>query len=405
MNHKEIIRTLKKYEANSSMHPMETVWDKAVGEFVYDNGKRYIDFTSGIFVANVGHSKISKYLIDQIDRGLIFSYCYPTEIRARLCKKLIEITPKYLEKVVLTTTGGEAVEMALRLMRLAQNRRSTVLSIRGSMHGKSLLGTALKDKNKVIFADCAVGNLPFPDKFNNFEDDLYAHILKYDPMFLKNEEIGGIIIESYQGYSARFLPIKWVQDMEKWAKKNKILICFDEVQGGFWRTGKLFAYEHYGIKPDLVTIGKGFGGGVPISGVLGKSKLLDLGKDLTSTYSGNPLCCAGALGNIIELNKLDKQELKAKENILAYYLNKFKEKYNSVIEVNYKGLLGAIICENEQMATYICKKALKEGVLLVHTGRESIKIGPPLTISKESLIEGLNKIEKVMKCVGNICFV
>jgi len=390
MNTKEILKILDKYEAKSSHPQLPVVWKQAIGSIVYTEKKSYVDFTSGIFVTSSGHSAISRYLIHQINKGLIYSYTYPTEIKARLIKKLVEITPDYLEKVALATTGAEAVEIALKLLRLAYNERNPIkdsgyyISIKGSMHGKTRLTEALNGK----WINNEVKTISFPNKNSSFKED-FEYI---DP-----SKIYGIILESYQGWSARFMSKDYIKDLIKYSKKHNILICFDEVQGGFWRTGKLFAYEHYEIKPDLVCLGKGLGGGVPISAVIGKAKLLDIADDLTATFSGNPLSCAGALSNLKILDELNKEHLIIKSTSLRSALLRFRVDYLAVKRISCKGLLGGIVFKDTKTATKVCKLAEKKGLLVVYTDRESVKLGPPLTIPLDKLQEGIKILESCIK--------
>lgn len=382
MNKKEILQIFDKYEAKSSHPQLPVIWNNAIGHHVFsETGKKYIDFTSGIFTANSGHSTISKYLKSQINSNLLFSYTYPTEIKAKFIRKLMKSVPKYLEKVTLASTGGEATEIAVKLMRLASIRRKpdsrkVMVSFNGAMHGKSFLAEKLKgNQGWAKSHDIDFWTLPFPSKKSVFMNDIKDMLIPNEP-----EDIAGFIFEPYQGWSGKFMPKQYVQDIFKFTKKYNIPVCFDEIQGGFWRTGKLFSYEHYNVEPDLVCLGKGLGGGVPISAVLGKAELLDGADDLTSTFSGNPLCCAAALGNLENLDKINKLDLEYASTGLKDWLKYLKRKYPVIKYARSKGLLGAIIFKDTKTATKLCKLAEKKGLLLVYTTRNSVKIGPPLTI-------------------------
>jgi len=400
MNRTKILEVLKKYEAKSSHSHQPLIWSKAKNSIVFsDKGKRYIDFTSGIFVTNAGHSNITQAIIEQAEKNMLFSYSYPTEAKAKLIKKLMKMVPNYLEKVALSNTGAEAVEIACKLMRLAQVKRDKwtgriIVSIKGSMHGKTFLGEKLRGVN-----EWALGHDPdfykishFPNDTSSFSNDMAVLTGKMHP-----SNIAGIILEPYRGWSARFMPKNYVKEVFKFAHKYNIPVCFDEIQGGFWRTGKLFAYEHYGVKPDLVCVGKGLGGGVPISAVLGKAELLDIADDLTSTFSGNPLSCAGALENLCNLEKIDKAELETRAGILKYTLRIFQQRHPIIRGTYSKGLLASVIFPSTYLATKCYKKAMKKGLLVVYTGKSSIKIGPPLNIPQGVLIDGLRVLELAIK--------
>lgn len=374
----------KDYENYSSQNFLPIIWDKAKDRYVWDNkGKRYIDFTSGIFVANAGHSNpdICNAIRAQVNKQLIYSYSFQTEIKQKFLKKLIDITPDFCEKAFLLSAGTEATECAVKLMRL-YTKRKVIISFLGSMHGKTALAENLTGDYTWATEDKNIVHLGFI-KTKNFNHNI------------TNNNIAGFMIESYQGWSARFFEKEYIQHLVKWAHKNNILVCFDEIQGGFGRTGELFAYQHYEVEPDLICVGKGISSSLPLSAVIGRKEIIDIADDLSSTHSGNPVCCAAGLANIeyIMKHKLINNA-KAMGWVLQSWLKNFKEKYfNYIGEINCKGLLGAIIV-NKKLADKICVQALKNGLLLVHTGRESVKIGPPLTITEKLLEEGLEILNK-----------
>lgn len=397
-----IRKSLEKYEPKSTHSLLPIIWYKADGSNVWDiEGNKYIDFTSTICVTNTGHSNtaIVKALREHLDKSLLHAYIFPHEYRADLLNRLIEITPNFCEKAFLLSTGGEATECAVKLIRIAGMKKSlcksTIVSFRGSMHGKSMLGEQLRGQTKhnqwAFDRNTNIKYLDFPKKDSKFHSsDINIEAKKY---------IAGVIIETYQGWSARFYPKKYIQDLVKWAKKNDILVCFDEVQGGLGRTGKLFNYMHYEVEPDLMCIGKGFGGGLPMSAVLGKSELLDLATDLSSTHTGNPLSCAGALAN---LNELIREELikhsKEKGHVLHRCLEVMKDSFSDhILEHNGEGLLGGLVTDTKDFATNVCKEALKEGLILIYTGTNSIKIAPPLNIPHEDLSRGINILYNSIK--------
>jgi len=399
LTQQEILEILDKYEARSMHGQIPVVWDKAKDSIIQDEtGKKYIDFTSGIFVTNMGHSVINKALVEQIKTQLIYSYTFPTEIRARFIKKLIDLTPNFCDKVFLMSSGTEATECAVKLMKLHGKTKGEnvrfIISFRGCMHGRTFLAERLSDggMNNLI---C----LPFPVE----NSDWYAN-LEYIEGFYPVADIAGIIIESYQGWSARFMPKNYIQNFVSWAKHHKIPVCFDEIQGGFYRTGKMFAYEHYEVEPDLLCLGKGLGGGIPISAVIGKKELLDLPPigSMSSTFSANPLCCAGALKN---LELLENFMLPANQNIFkeasslfCRLLRNLEREYQSVIsDVNVNGFLAGIIFEKEDYAHKVAFECANKGLLVVLTGKKSVKLGPPLTTSLQIIEEGCQILQTAVK--------
>lgn len=424
-----ILRDLENYESRSMHGQLPIVWDKAEDFQVFDKyGNCWIDFTSTIFLTNTGHSnpKVIKAIQRQLNQKLIHAYTFAQEIRAKFLKKLVEITPDYLEKAFLLSAGTEATECAVKLMRMygqtITSSKIAVVSFKGSMHGRTMGAEMLKgdpDLSAWIgYKDPNIYHLPFPypwiiknsvkkyDGAEHFQRDIQA----FEKKGLDFNNICGFMIESYQGWGAIFYPQTYIKELFSFVKRYNILVTFDDIQGGFGRTGKLFAYQHYNVEPDLVCLGKALSGGLPLSAVMGRREIMDLPEtgSMSSTHSANPLCCAAALANTEEIvTKNLIEESARKGEILHSYLNKLKDKYPDYIScILGKGLLAAIIVTNPRnhkqdglLASRICEKAMQKGLLLVHTGRESIKIGPPLTISEDALDEGLAVLEESIRDV------
>jgi 4-aminobutyrate aminotransferase-like enzyme len=191
--------------------------------------------------------------------------------------------------------------------------------------------------------------------------------------------------------------------MRNWASMNGSLLVFDEIQAGFGRTGKLFAYEHYDVEADLVICGKGISGSLPLSAVLGSAELIEMDAGYTSTHGGNPLACAAGLGNLEAFEELDLvNEAARKEQVMRDVIDTWKEKYpNRIGRVHGKGLLfGVFITDDnkdsldQDLTNRICERAMEKGVFSICTGRGTLKIGPPLTIPDDALREGLSVYEE-----------
>ena len=217
------------------------------------------------------------------------------------------------------------------------------------------------------------------------------------------------MLETFQGWGALFYPKKYVKLLSKICKQNDILLTFDEMQSGFGRTGKNFGFQHYDIIPDLICCGKGMGGGVALSGVIGKKKIMDLPEvgNMSSTNSGNPLACSAGLAVLEEIQD-KKLTYKARVNgqLMHKKLLNIKKKHPNLFNVYGKGLIAAIIFHKSQKninkkLKLLVEKCMKDGLLLVYTGRESVKIGPPLTITKSAIIEGTQIIEKNINLIFN----
>jgi len=421
----KILHDLEKYESRSMHGQLPVVWDRAEDFQVYDMcGNCWIDFTSTIFVTNVGHAnpQITSALKKIIDHKLLHTYTFAHETRALFLKKLIEITPDQFEKTFLLSAGTEATECALKLMRMhGQTISSTklgIVSFQGAMHGRTMGAEMLRgDSNQsawIGYRDPNIYHLPFPypwvakdpidkeyDWAKHFEKDI--HTLKAKGLNFDN--IAGFMIESYLGWSALFCPVAYIKALVDFAREYDCLVTFDEIQGGFGRTGKLFVYQHYNVEPDLLCLGKALSGGLPLSAVVSRQNIMDLPEfgSMSSTHSANPLCCAAGLANLeaIESGNL-VAEAARKGEMLHHRLNKIKRKYSDRISYIFgKGLLASLIFKDpktgEPDGTFpsrVCEKAMQKGLILVHTGRESIKIGPPLTISNEALMEGIDVLSE-----------
>lgn len=391
-----IIESLKELEPRSMHHPLPIEWKKAKNDIIIDTkGNKYIDFTSTIFVMNVGHSnpKVKKHLKKAINKNLLHTYTFAHELREKFLRKLIDFTPEYLNKAFLLSSGTEATETAIRLMRMYTSKKK-IISFEGCMHGRTMGAELMKGNGAYYNNHKDFVHLFFPNEDSVFKHDIHN-------LNINTSKIAGIMIETYQGWSARFLPKKYVQDLCIWAKENNILVTFDEVQSGFYRTGKLFGYQHYEVEPDLVCIGKAIGGGLPLSGVLGKKDIMDIPDvgDMSSTHSANPLCCAAGLGVLENLEMLKKYDNLFYNNCLVFedFFNGFKQYENIVKDVHYKGFVGSIIFKDKDIANCICHRCLKNGLLLVHTGRESVKIGPPLTITSKNIFNGFKILDEAIK--------
>jgi len=423
-----IFKELDKYEARSMHGQLPVVWDRAEGCQIFDKyGNTWIDFTSTIFLANAGHSnpRIIKALREILDQKLLHTYTFVHEIRLKFLKKLVEVTPKFCEKSFLLSAGTEATECAVKLMRmhgqLSNPQKIGIISFQGSMHGRTMGAEMLKGNPKssawIGYMDPNMHHLPFPYPWSIPDDDDikydWAAHFDRDIDSLKRagvnlSHICGFIIESYQGWGAILYPKKYIQALVKFARAQNILVTFDEIQGGFGRTGKMFVYEHYQVEPDLLCLGKGMSGSLPLSAVIGRRSILDLPEigSMSSTHSANPLCCAAALANIEEIISKDLvSESKRKGVILHKGLRDLQKKYPKYISyILGEGLLAAVLLTdpvtkkpNGLLASQVCEKAMQKGLLLVHTGRESIKIGPPLMIPDAALLEGIAVLGECFK--------
>jgi acetylornithine/succinyldiaminopimelate/putrescine aminotransferase len=383
-------------ESDNIYSQLPMVWHKAKDFNIYDeHGNKWIDLTSGIFAMNAGHSNpvINQAIKNQLDADMVFSFLYSTKIRKTLAERLLEISPSHFEKVVLLNTGSEATDTAYKLIKYwaKANDRKYIVSFRGSYHGR------------VLSTDLMCGGEGNSNWSNVTDDDIlfldfpYDKETQFDPSALGDpSKIAAFVLETYQGWSAQCYPDKYMRDLYDFAKQNGCLVCFDEIQAGFYRMGEIYGYLTYGdyIKPDIVCLAKALGAPLPISAVLSTRELIDGAKKLGGTNAGNPLCCAAALANIEFLTNKDFQsDLKRKIKVFENRLKNL-EKYDIINYINVRGMIGAIIFNNKEIANSVVVNSVRKGVMPVNTWSTSIKIGPPLTISIDAINEALDVIEE-----------
>jgi 4-aminobutyrate aminotransferase / (S)-3-amino-2-methylpropionate transaminase / 5-aminovalerate transaminase len=411
-------KKLAKIEPRSMHGQLPIAWKKAKDFNVIDiHGNKFIDFTSSIFVANIGHANknLIKNLKKTLNNDFLHSYNYIHKIREKYISKLIKFSGKNFQKAFLLSSGTEATEAALKLMRLNglknKKRKLGIICFEGNWHGRTmgaqLMSNNLNQKKWIGFKDKNIHFFKFPYPWI-YDEKKSLKLLDLSFKKLKEKvdlkkDVCGAMLETFQGWGAVYYPKSFVQKFIRICRQNNIIVTFDEIQSGFARTGYNFGHEYYNVKPDLICCAKGMGGGFPVSGVIGKKKFMDLPNlgDMSSTNSANPLACTAGLSVLEEITK-NKLVLKSKKKgkILTEKLSKIKKKLNgNIIHVSSQGLIGAIIFDKNiknlnLKLLNVAMDCLNEGLIVVHTGRESIKIGPPLTISEDALEEGLSVLEK-----------
>ncbi len=415
----KVITKIKKFESTNAIQQLPVIWEKAKNHQIFDPyGNRWIDFTSSIFVANSGHGNknIIREVSKHLKKPLLHSYYYPTKIRMQFLEKLIKISPKYLDKAILLSAGTEATERAIKISRIygKKTKKKYIIAWEGNYHGKTLNAQMISgqylDHKWIPNFDKNIIHLPFPypwslKKRNISGKELFKIHLKSLKKRIDLRQISSFFLESFQGWGAIFYPKDYVQELQKFVKKNKSLLIFDEIQSGFYRTGKLFAFEHYNVKPDLVICGKGISGSMPLSALLGKKKYINLDSAYTSTHGGNPLACAASLGNLKVFDKNNfHKSLSAKSKLMEKKINIWRKKFPERIkQILGKGLIWGVFIYDKSgkkldlnLTNRICERAMEKGVFSICTGRGTLKLGPPLTIPKTALIEGLNVYEECL---------
>lgn len=411
----KILSDSQKYEPISVQGQPPIIWDRAKGVQVYDPyGNMWLDFSSGVLVANAGHGchKVCEAVIKEINKPNLFSYCFPNQQRIRLAKKLVELMPDGLDKIFFLTTGSEATENAIKLARTygakdGNREKKIIVTFQLGFHGRTLGSQQASGnpeaKKWIGWLDPGFVQVPFPDGFRceDVEFDLFECSLREQGIDFKN--VAGVMIETYQGGGASFAPPKYIQSLADWCKQYESLLIFDEVQAGFGRTGKMFGFEHYEVVPDLVCLGKGISGSLPLSAVVGKNEIMDQygPGSMTSTHGGHSVSCAAGLVN---LDTLINEKLVDNAASTGDYLKKklrlIGHKYSDVIGVIHgKGLVYGIHIvkpgskePDGKLAFDITESCFQQGLLMfapVGYGGATIKICPPLCVTQEQIDDGI----------------
>ncbi len=385
----ELVALDKAYVANTyNRFPVEIVSGK--GSEVFDaNGKRYIDMGSGIGVTSFGIADEvwQKAVIEQLGRVQHMSNLYYTEPCVRLAELLCKRTG--LKKVFFCNSGAEANECAIKVARkwAAENKSEdcyTIVTLENSFHGRTITTLA------------ATGQEHYHELFRPLTNG-FVHTPANDIVALKNtvkgNNVAAVMIECVQGEGGVIaLDLEFVKAVELLAKEHNFLIIVDEVQTGNGRSGKMYAYMNYDIKPDIVTTAKGLGGGLPIgAAMLGDrvENVLGFG-DHGSTYGGNPVCCAGALTVINRLTDEFLSDVKSKS---AYIFNSLE----NAVGVQYVSGMGLMIgIKTVKPAAEVVKAAMERGVLCL-TAKDKVRLLPALNISFEDLEKAINVIKEVAK--------
>ena len=385
----------------SAINSLPIVWRKAKDFSVWDDqGNKFIDLTSGIFVANAGHANplIKQAIKKQLDADLLFAYNYPTEIKNKFIKKLLSVSPKHFNRVILVNSGSEANQIAYKFIKLygTKTQKRYIITFKGGYFGRGL-SLDFMSKNP---ENASWSRLADPDVI--FLDFPYDPSTKFDGKNIPvpASEIAAFMLETFQGSGAYFYPKGFVRDLCAFAKKHGALVCFDELQSGFYRLGQLYGYATYDkeIKPDIVTLGKGMAP-LPLGAVLTSDRVFNVQEklDLYGTQSGNAVCLAAALANLEFLS--DKKNLARIRKIIKIFEREIGKLSSAATleKVNVRGMMAGLIFKNKEDAAKVAVYAVEHGVLPVKTSRNFIKIAPPLTISEAALKEALEVIKEALR--------
>ncbi|MBI3354578.1 MAG: acetylornithine transaminase [Nitrospirae bacterium] len=391
----ELLRDSKKYIMNTyNRFPIAII--KGRGALVYDtDGKEYLDFVSGIAVCNLGHChpKVTVAFQKQAQRLIHISNLYHNEPQIKLAKLLVENS--FADKVFFCNSGAEANEAAIKLVRKyakekLKGSRHEIITMEKSFHGRTMATITATGQEKVQkgFEPLLPGFKYVP--FNNIDAVKKAI----------NKKTAAVMVEPIQGEGGVNIPDNdYLKKLRRLCNDEGILLVFDEVQTGMGRTGKLFAYEHYGIEPDIMTLAKGLGNGVAIGAMLAKDSVAEAFApgSHASTFGGNPLACSAAKASlevIIEDGILFENCIRMGD-YLVKGLKELKKGFSFIKDVRGKGLL--IGMELNIDGKDIVMECIKEGLLINCTMDRILRFLPPLIITKEEIDSMLEILYNVFK--------
>lgn len=358
-----------------------SVWD--------DKGMEYIDFMAGYGVAIVGHCnpKVVEAIVRQAAELITCHGSFYNDARSQFLEKLVASSPKGLEKVLLTNSGAESVEAAIKLAR-RYTGRAKVISMKGGFHGKTYgaLSATWNKKYREPFAPLVPG----------FDFAEYGDISSLETLI--TTETAAVIAEPIQGESGIVVPPEeYFKGVREVCDRAGALLIFDEIQSGLGRTGKMWASEHWGVIPDIMAVAKGIGGGVPLGAVVARADVVSslLKGEHTSTFAGNPLACAAGAAalDFIRENELPEQAAR-KGAALKEGLNEIARKHKLVREVRGLGMMVAL--ELRVDIQRLLGQAMSEGLILAYSGRNTVRLLPPIVATDGQIERGLEVLEGAM---------
>lgn len=388
-----------KYQAQTTDHPLALEISHAEGSYIYDNkNKKYLDFVSGVSASNLGHrnKSVSNAVKKQIDKYwhvMVYGE-FVQEPTVKLCELLSKNLPRSLSNTYLTNSGTEAVEAAMKLAKRATGR-TKIIAAKNGYHGNTQGAMSIMG-----FEDRKRAYRPLlPDiefiVFNNYDD-----IKKID------NKTAAVFLETIQGGAGFITPINnYLKKIKEKCEKENALLILDEIQPGIGRTGKLFAFEHYNIIPDILVYGKGLGGGFPIGALSSSKEKMRLFKKNPilghiTTFGGHPVIASAALANLKETIKSGvMKKIKKKENLIRKLL-----RHNLIKEIRGKGLMLALILKNKKIAQELVIKSLDKGLILFWLLFEpkAVRITPSLKISEIEIKLGCKLIINTLNEINNV---
>ena len=382
-----------KYQAQTSPYPLGMEVSHAIGSYIYDtNNKKYLDFVAGVSACTLGHQppRVNQAIKDQLDKySHVMVYGeYSQSPAVEYCKLMASLLPEPLDKTYLVNSGTEAIEGALKLARRVTGR-SQLISCHNAYHGNTMGSLSVMgfEERKQIFRPL----IPDVD-FITFNNEADLERITY--------KTAGVLLETIQGGAGFIQPHNdFLKKVRARCTEVGALMILDEIQPGFGRTGKLFGFQNYDIVPDVVVMGKGMGGGMPVGAFTASAEMMDLLSDNPklghiTTFGGHPVIAAACLATLKEITETDlMQQAIEKEKLFRSLLV-----HPLIEEIRGKGLMLAAMTSSPDITNEVILKCQDRGLILFWLLFEgcAIRITPPLTISEEEIKEGCAILLKVM---------
>lgn len=378
-------------------NPLPISFTHGKGVWLYDaDGKQYMDMIGGIAVNSLGHNNkdLVKAVSDQAGKVIHCCNYYMIPQRSELAFKLC--SNSFADKVFFCNSGAEANEAAIKIARgyfyyKGHPEKNEIITANMSFHGRTMATIAATGQEKF--------RIPFAPNVPGFKYVDYNDIEAVEAAI--DEKTCAVMLELVQGESGVHpADVEYIKKLSVLCRTRGILLIFDEVQTGIGRTGRLFCYENYGVKPDIMTLAKGLAGGVPIGAMLCTDEVATGMKpgDHGSTFGGNPLACAA--GNVV-IDKITDTDLLANVNSVSAFLfeklNELKEKYGKIVDVRGKGLLIGIEFDESIQAAGMKTRLMQEGFLVSSIGTSTIRLAPPLIITQREAAMFVTALGKILK--------
>lgn len=366
------------------------VIDRGKGAKVWDDtGREYIDCMAGYGVALVGHcnDRVVAAIKDQIEKLMVCHMSTYNTARSIMLKKLSKVVPSGLDKFFFSNSGAEAVETALKFSRKFSGKPG-VISMNGGYHGKTFGALSITSSEKY--------RKPFEPLLDYIKFVPYGNTSKLVDAI--DDKTGTVILEPVQGESGIIMPpAGFIQEVREICSRHSLVLIFDEIQSGFGRTGKMWAAENWNTIPDVVCVAKGIAGGFPMGLTMTKTEIIESMKigEHSSTFAGNPLACAAASASIDAL-VLDGLILNSAETgrYFKELLFQLKEKHKIVREVRGLGLMLAL--ELRFDVRNILMDGISNGILMLYSGRNIIRLLPPLSIDRELVLKFVTTLDRLL---------